>query len=256
MIDPRAIVHPQARLAADVSVGPFSIIGPRVEVGAGCRIGAHVVLEGRTRIGRNNTIYHHATIGGPPQDKKYDGEDTALEIGDGNTIREYVTINTGTVQDAGVTRLGNDNWIMAYVHIAHDCQVGSHTILANLVQLGGHVAIEDWAILGGGTLVHQFVHIGAHSFVGMQTAVGSDVPPYVKVSGTPPRPFGLNGEGLRRRGFTPESIETLKRAYRVIYRSGLGLEDATRQLSALAESHPEIRIMAAFLARATRGIVR
>jgi UDP-N-acetylglucosamine acyltransferase len=247
MIDPRAIVHPEARLAADVSIGPFSIIGPQVEIGQGSRIGAHVVVEGRTRIGRNNNIHHHATLGGPPQDKKYGGEDTALEIGDGNTIREYVTINTGTVQDVGVTRLGDDNWIMAYVHIAHDCQIGSHTILANLVQLGGHVEIDDWAILGGGTLVHQFVHIGAHSFLGMQTAVGSDVPP---------RPFGLNGEGLRRRGFTPASMETLKRAYRVLYRSGLGLEDATRELAALAESHAEIRIMAEFLARATRGIVR
>lgn len=256
MIDSRAIVHPEAKLAADVSVGPFSIVGPSVEIGEGSRIGAHVVLEGRTRIGRNNTIHHHATIGGPPQDKKYGGEETGLEIGEGNTIREYVTINTGTVQDVGVTRLGNDNWIMAYVHIAHDCQVGSHTILANLVQLGGHVEIDDWAILGGGTLVHQFVHIGAHSFLGMQTAVGSDVPPYVKVSGTPPRPFGLNGEGLRRRGFAPASIEALKRAYRVLYRSGLGLEDATQQLAALAQSHPEVRIMAEFLARATRGIVR
>jgi len=256
MIDARAIVHPEARLASGVSVGPFSVIGPRVEIGEGSRIGAHVVLEGRTRIGRNNTIYHHATVGGPPQDKKYGGEDTALDIGDGNTIREYVTINTGTVQDVGVTRLGDDNWIMAYVHIAHDCQIGSHTILANLVQLGGHVEIDDWAILGGGVLVHQFVHIGAHSFLGMQTAIGSDVPPYVKISGSPPRPFGLNGEGLRRRGFTPESIEALKKAYRVLYRSGLRLEDATRELTQMAQSHAEIRLMADFLARAQRGIVR
>jgi len=256
MIDPRAIIHAEARLAAGVSVGPFSIIGPQVEVGEGSRIGAHVVLEGRTRIGRNNNIYHHATIGGPPQDKKYGGEDTALEIGDGNTIREYVTINTGTVQDVGITRLGNDNWIMAYVHVAHDCQVGSHTILANLVQLGGHVEIDDWAIVGGGALVHQFVRIGAHSFLGMQTAVSSDVPPYVKISGSPPRPFGLNTEGLRRRGFSAQSIETLKRAYRILYRSGLGLEEATRELGKLAESEAEIRLMAEFLLRAKRGIVR
>lgn len=256
MIDPRAIVHPEARLAAGVSVGPFSMIGPQVEVGEGSRIGAHVVLEGRTRIGRNNNIYHHATIGGPPQDKKYGGEDTALEIGDGNTIREYVTINTGTVQDVGVTRLGDDNWIMAYVHVAHDCQVGSHTILANLVQLGGHVEIDDWAIIGGGALVHQFVRIGAHSFLGMQTAVGSDVPPYVKISGSPPRPFGLNTEGLRRRGFTAQSIETLKRAYRILYRSGLGLEEATQELAKLAESQAEIRVLADFLLRGKRGIVR
>jgi len=256
MIDPRAIVHPQARLAPGVAVGAFSIVGPQVEIGEGTRIGAHVVVEGRTRIGCNNNIYHHATIGGPPQDKKYGGEDTALEIGEGNTIREYVTINTGTVQDVGVTRLRDDNWIMAYVHVAHDCQIGSHTVLANLVQLGGHVEIDDWAILGGGVLVHQFVHIGAHSFVGMQTAVGNDVPPYVKISGSPPKPFGLNGEGLRRRGFAPQSIATLKRAYRVLYRSGLSLEEATRELATQAESNAEIRLMADFLARAKRGIVR
>jgi len=256
MIDPRAIVYPGAKLAPGVTVGPFSIIGPQVEIGEGSRIGAHVVLEGRTRIGRENTIYHHASVGGPPQDKKYGGEDTALEIGDGNTIREFVTINCGTVQDVGVTRLGDDNWIMAYVHIAHDCQIASHTILANVVQLGGHVKIDDWAILGGGVLVHQFVHVGAHSFIGMQSSVGRDVPPFVKISGSPPRPFGLNGEGLRRRGFAPESIETLKRAYRTLYRSGLGLEDATRELSKLAESHADVRIMANFLAHATRGIIR
>jgi len=256
MIDPRAIVHPDAKVAPGVSIGPFSIVGPRVEIGEGTRIGAHVVIEGRTRIGRRNNIYHHACVGGPPQDKKYGGEDTALEIGDGNTIREYVTINCGTVQDVGVTRLGDDNWIMAYVHIAHDCQIASHTILANLVQLGGHVLVDDWAILGGGVLVHQFVHIGAHSFLGMQTAIGNDVPPYVKISGSPPRPFGLNSEGLRRRGFAAESIQTIKRAYRTLYRSGLSLEDATRELTTQAESHAEIRVMAEFLARAARGIVR
>jgi len=256
MIDPRAIVHPDAKIAPGVSIGPFSIVGPRVEIGDDSRIGAHVVIEGRTRLGQRNNIHHHASVGGPPQDKKYGGEDTALEIGDGNTIREYVTINCGTVQDAGVTRIGDDNWIMAYVHIAHDCRIASHTILANLVQLGGHVRIDDWAILGGGVLVHQFVHVGAHSFLGMQTAIGSDVPPYVKISGSPPRPFGLNGEGLRRRGFAPESIQIIKRAYRTLYRSGLSLEDATRELATQAESHAEIRVLAEFLARATRGIVR
>jgi len=256
MIDPRAIVHSGAKLAPGVSIGPFSIIGPQVEIGDGSRIGAHVVVEGRTRIGCENNIYHHASVGGPPQDKKYGGEDTALEIGDRNTIREFVTINCGTVQDVGVTRIGDDNWIMAYVHIAHDCQIASHTILANVVQLGGHVTIDDWAILGGGVLVHQFVHVGAHSFLGMQTAVSRDVPPYVKISGSPPRPFGINGEGLRRRGFRPESIETLKRAYRTLYRSGLGLEDATRELTKLADSQADVRLMVDFLTRATRGIVR
>jgi len=256
MIDSRAIVHPDAKLAANVSVGPFSIVGPRVEIGEETKIGAHVVLDGRTRIGRANHIHHYASIGGPPQDKKYGGEDTALEIGDGNTIREYVTINTGTVQDAGVTRLGDDNWIMAYVHIAHDCQIGSHTILANLVQLGGHVWVDDWAILGGGVLVHQFVHIGAHSFLGMQSALANDVPPYVTISGSPPRPFGINVEGLRRRGFSSEAIQTVKRAYRTLYRSGLSLEEAMRELETQAQAHGEVRVMTDFLGRARRGIVR
>ena len=256
MIDPRAVVHPDARLAPDVVVGPFSVIGPRVEVGEGSWIGAHVVLDGRTRIGRKNRIFHYASVGGPPQDKKYGGEDTALEIGDGNTIREFVTINCGTVQDVGVTRLGDDNWIMAYVHVAHDCQVGSHTILANLVQLGGHVVVDDWAILGGGVLVHQFVRVGAHSFLGMQTAVGLDVPPYVMIAGSPPRPVGINAEGLRRRGFTPEAIQGLKRAYRTLYRSGHGIEEAARAIAELRESVPEAGLIADFLPLARRGIVR
>ena len=256
MIDSRAVVHPDAKLAGNVSVGPFSVVGPQVEIGEETKVGAHVVLEGRTRIGRANHIHHYASIGGPPQDKKYGGEDTALEIGDGNTIREYVTINTGTVQDAGVTRLGDDNWIMAYVHIAHDCQIGSHVVLANLVQLAGHVVLEDWSYLGGGVLVHQFVHVGAHSFVGMQSALASDVPPYVTISGSPPRPFGINAEGLRRRGFTAKSIQTVKRAYRTLYRSGLSLEEAVRELETQAQAHDEIRVMTNFLARAKRGIVR
>ena len=256
MIDSRAVVHPDAKLAGNVSVGPFSVVGPQVEIGEETKVGAHVVLEGRTRIGRANHIHHYASIGGPPQDKKYGGEDTALEIGDGNTIREYVTINTGTVQDVGVTRLGDDNWIMAYVHIAHDCQIGSHVVLANLVQLAGHVVLEDWSYLGGGVLVHQFVHVGAHSFVGMQSALASDVPPYVTISGSPPRPFGINAEGLRRRGFTAKSIQTVKRAYRTLYRSGLSLEEAVRELETQAQAHDEIRVMTDFLARAKRGIVR
>lgn len=256
MIDSRAIVHPDARIAYDVSIGPFSIVGPNVEIGEGTRVGAHTVIDGRTRIGRGNNIHHHACIGGPPQDKKYGGEETALEIGDGNTIREYVTINTGTVQDAGVTRLGDDNWIMAYVHIAHDCQIGSHIVLANLVQLAGHVVLDDWAYLGGGVLVHQFVHVGAHSFLGMQSALANDVPPYVTISGSPPRPFGINAEGLRRRGFSSESIQTIKRAYRTLYRSGLSFEEALRELETQAQAHDEVRVMADFLARAKRGIVR
>jgi len=256
MIHPTAIVEPGAKLAPDVRVGPFAVIGAQVQIGAGSSVAAHAVIEGRTRIGRNNRIYSFAAIGGPPQDKKYAGEDTSLEIGDGNTIREYVTINRGTAQDAGATRIGNDNWIMAYVHIAHDCQIGSHTIFANATQLAGHVHIGDWAILGGVTLVHQFVHIGAHSFAAVGTILVQDVPPYVMVAGHDAKPHGINSEGLRRRGFSPETISTLKRAYRALYRSGLGLEEARGALEALAEDCPEVRPILDFLARSARGIVR
>jgi len=256
MIHPKAIVEPGARLAADVIVGPYAIIGAQVEIGAGSSIGAHAVIEGRTRIGRNNRIHSFTAVGGAPQDKKYADEDTGLEIGDGNTIREYVTINRGTVQDAGVTRIGDDNWIMAYVHIAHDCQVGSHTIFANATQLAGHVHIGDWAILGGVTLVHQYVHIGAHSFSAVGTILVQDVPPYVMVSGYDAKPYGINSEGLRRRGFSSESIGALKRAYRTLYRSGLGLEEASAALQTLAQEHPEVRPIVEFLARSSRGIVR
>jgi UDP-N-acetylglucosamine acyltransferase len=256
MIHPKAIVEPGARLAANVIVGPYAIIGAQVEIGAGSSIGAHAVIEGRTRIGRDNRIHSFAAVGGAPQDKKYAGEDTGLEIGDGNTIREYVTINRGTVQDAGVTRIGDDNWIMAYVHIAHDCQVGSHTIFANATQLAGHVHIGDWAILGGVTLVHQYVHIGAHSFSAVGTILVQDVPPYVMVAGQDAKPYGINSEGLRRRGFSSESIGALKRAYRTLYRSGLGLEEASAALQTLAQEHPEVRPMVEFLARSSRGVVR
>jgi UDP-N-acetylglucosamine acyltransferase len=257
MIHPTAIVHPTAKLAAGVTVGPFSIIGEQVEVGEGSSVGAHVVIEGRTRIGARNRIFHFAAIGGAPQDKKYAGEDTALEIGDDNTIREYVTINCGTTQDAGVTRVGNDNWIMAYVHIAHDCQIGSHTIFANVTQLAGHVWIGDWAILGGNSLVHQFVHVGAHSFLGVGTRLTQDLPPYVTVSGgDAPKPYGINSEGLRRRGFSPQAIEGLKRAYRTLYRSGLSLDDAKAELEAQTGSCPEVRPLLDFLRDSSRGIVR
>jgi len=256
MIHPAAIVEPGARLAPDVHVGPFAIVGARVEIGPGTSVAAHAVIEGRTRIGRNNRIYSYAAVGGPPQDKKYGGEDTGLEIGDGNTIREYVTINRGTLADAGVTRIGDDNWIMAYVHIAHDCQIGSHTVFANATQLAGHVHVGDWAILGGVTLVHQFVHIGAHSFTAVGTILVQDVPPYVMVAGHDAKPYGLNSEGLRRRGFTAETISTLKRAYRALYRSGLSLEEAREELGRLAESCHEVRPMLDFLAHSARGIVR
>jgi UDP-N-acetylglucosamine acyltransferase len=255
-IHPSALVDPQARLGAGVEIGPYSVVGPGVELGEGTWIGAHVVLDGRTRIGRNNRIFHFASIGGPPQDKKYRGEDTAVEIGDGNTIREYVTINRGTAQDAGTTRLGDDNWIMAYVHFAHDCQVGSHTIVANACQLAGHVTLGDWAILGATTLVHQFVSIGAHAFTGMGSYLPQDLPPYVTAAGNTARPYGINSEGLRRRGFSAETIAALKAAYRTLYRSGLSLEDARRQLEEQAKSCAEVRPILDFLGTAKRGLLR
>jgi UDP-N-acetylglucosamine acyltransferase len=256
MIHSSALVHPEARLAPDVSVGPFAIIGAQVEIGAGTRIDSSVLIEGRTRIGRNNRIFPFASIGAAPQDKKYAGEDTAVEIGDGNTIREYVTINRGTVQDAGVTRIGNDNWIMAYVHFAHDCQIGSNTIFANYCGLAGHVHVEDWAILGGMTLVHQFVRIGAHSFTSMGTYLPQDLPPYVTAAGNMAKPYGINSEGLRRRGFSAETIATLKRAYRALYRSGLSLQEARGELERLAEACSAVRPILEFLARSARGIIR
>jgi UDP-N-acetylglucosamine acyltransferase len=256
MIHPSAIVHPEASLAPDVSVGPFAIIGPQVEIGAGTRIDSNVLIEGRIRIGRNNRIFPFASIGAAPQDKKYAGEDTAVEIGDGNTIREYVTINRGTVQDAGVTRIGNNNWIMAYVHFAHDCQIGSHTIFANYCGLAGHVHVEDWAILGGMTLVHQFVRIGAHSFTSMGTYLSQDLPPYVTAAGNMAKPYGINSEGLRRRGFDAKTIATLKLAYRALFRSGLSLEDARRELEKLAGECGAVRPILEFLARSVRGIIR
>ena len=255
-IHPTAIVDPAARLAADVAVGAYSIVGPQVEVGAGTWIGAHVVLDGRLRIGPGNRIWHFASIGAPPQDKKYAGEDTAVEIGARNTIREYVTINRGTRHDAGVTRIGDDNWIMAYVHFAHDCQIGSHTIFANACQLAGHVWVGDWAIFGATTLVHQFVHIGAHAFTGMGTYLPQDLPPFVTAAGNMAKPYGINKEGLKRRGFSPEAIEGLKRAYRTLYRKGLGLEEALRELESQAVACPPVREILDFLSKSRRGIIR
>jgi len=255
-VHPSAIVDPGAKLARDVSVGPYSVIGPGVEVGEGTTIGAHVVIDGRVRIGRRNQIWHFASIGAPPQDKKYGGEDTAVEIGDGNTIREYVTINRGTALDTGVTRVGDDNWIMAYVHFAHDCRIGSHTIFANACQLAGHVVVGDWAIFGATTLVHQFVHVGAHAFTGMGTYLPQDLPPFVRAAGNMAKPYGINSEGLRRRGFPAETINALKRAYRALYRSGLALEEARRELEAQRASCAEVGLFLEFLDATKRGIIR
>jgi UDP-N-acetylglucosamine acyltransferase len=256
MIHPTAIVDPGAELAEGITVGPYSVIGAGVQIGAGTTIGPHVVIDGRVRIGRNNRIFQFCSIGGPPQDKKYAGEDTAVEIGEGNTIREYVTINRGTALDAGVTRLGDDNWIMAYVHLAHDCQVGSHTIFANLSQLAGHVHVGDWAILGGNTIVHQFVRIGAHSFTGMCTFLDRDLPPFVKAQGNMAKPYGINTAGLRRKGFSAETLQALKRAYKAIYRQGLSAEQMKAELDRLGAAVPEVRQIADFVGGSKRGILR
>ena len=256
MIDPRAVIDPTARLGAEVEIGPYSVIGAEVEIGDGCRIGPHVVIKGPTRLGRNNTVYQFASLGDDPQDKKYAGEPTRLEIGEGNVIREFCTINRGTVQDRGVTRIGDHNWIMAYVHIAHDCVVGNHTILANNASLAGHVEVGDYAILGGFTLVHQFCRIGAHSFSGMNSVIAKDVLPYLMVAGHMAAARGLNSEGLKRRGFSPQTLRALKQAYRIIFREGNTLEAARQRLAPLAAEHAEVATMLAFLDRVSRGIVR
>lgn len=256
MIDSRAVVDPGARLADDVEVGPFSVIGADVEIGAGTVIGPHVVIMGPTRIGCENRIFQFSSIGDAPQDKKYAGEPTRLEIGDRNTIREFCTINRGTVQDAGATRIGDDNWIMAYVHVAHDCIIGNQTVMANCVTLAGHVHVGDQAILGGFTKVHQFCHIGEHSFCGMDTGLNRDLPPYVTASGMPASPKGINSEGLRRRGFTSEQIRNIKRAYRLLYRQGLTLDEASGQLRELAAEAPEVAPFVSFIEQSTRSIIR
>lgn len=259
-IHPTAIVDPRAELDESVNVGPYAVIGPHVQIGARCTVAAHCVIDGRTRIGEDNRIFSFASIGGPPQDKKYGGEDTRLEIGSGNTIREYVTINTGTVQDAGVTRLGDDNWIMAYVHVAHDCQLGNHLILANAVQLAGHVRLGDWVFLGGLSGVHQFVRVGAHAMTGFQTRLAQDLPPFVTAAGNPAQAQGVNQEGLRRRGYTPERIAIVKQMHRLLYRQGLTLTAARDAIAALAAEDPsgagDVALMQDFLATAERGIVR
>jgi len=257
LIHPSAVIDPGAKIADDAHVGPFSVIGADVEIGPGCHIGPHVVLSGPTRIGRDNRIYQFASLGEAPQDKKYAGEPTLLEIGDRNVIREYCTINRGTAQGGNVTRIGDDNWIMAYVHIAHDCLVGNHTIFANGASLAGHVEVGDWAILGGFTLVHQFCAIGAHSFCGMGSALAKDLPPYVMVNGNPAHPHGLNSEGLRRRGFDADTLALLRRAYRVVYRSSLGRADAVSELERMNEQgNAELQLLIDFLKREGRGIIR
>ncbi len=259
-IHPSAIVDPAAEIGADVTIGPFALVGPHVRIGRGTSIGANCVIEGRTVIGCDNRIFQFSSIGAIPQDKKYAGEPCELHIGDRNTIREFCTFNIGSPGGGGVTRIGDDNWIMAYVHVAHDCRVGNHCIIANATQLGGHVHVGDWVVLGGLTGVHQFVRIGAHAMAGFQTRLSQDVPPFVNAVGNPAQAQGINAEGLRRRGFSDERITAVKRMYRLLYRQGLSLADAQQALRSQRGSSQDfdadLDLMLAFLDTAERGIVR
>lgn len=259
-IHPSAIVDPKAELDVSVEVGPYAIIGPDVRIGARTSIGPHVVIEGHTAIGCDNTFFQFSSIGAAPQDMKYKGEPTRLEIGDRNKIREFCTFNLGTTQDGGLTSLGNDNWIMAYVHVAHDCHIGNNTILANNATLGGHVHLDDWVFLGGFTTVHQFCHIGAHAMTAFTAAVSQDVPPFVTVAGNRAAPAGINAEGLKRRGFSAEQITAIRRAYKTLYKSGLSLAEAkdalAREETALPTAAAYIRLLREFLDTSKRGIVR
>ncbi len=260
VIHATALIDARAELDADVQVGPYALIGPGVKVGRGTHIGAHCVIEGPTTIGCDNRIFSHAALGAAPQDMKYRGEPTELVVGDRNTIREFCTLNRGTAQDVGVTRLGHDNWVMAYVHLAHDVQVGSHTILANNATLAGHVHIGDWVLVGGLTGVHQFCKIGAHAMTGFQSHVSQDVPPFMTVAGNPLSVHGINAEGLRRRGFARERIQQVKQMHRLLYRDSLTMEQASQAIAALLGTTPEgdddVQRMLDFLAAAKRGIVR
>ena len=256
MIDSRAVISPQAQIAANVSVGPFTVIGADVVVGPGTWIGPHVVINGPTRIGADNKIFQFASLGDAPQDKKYKGEPTLLTIGDRNVFRESVTVNRGTTHDKGVTRIGNDNLLMAYSHVAHDCCLGDQIVMANCATLGGHVELGDWVIMGGLSAVHQHTKVGAHCFIAHNAMVTRDVPPYVMAVGRPAEPHSVNSEGLKRRGFTPEQILNIRRAYRVLYRSGLKLNAAMEQLEQAAATQAEIRPFVEFIKRSERSIVR
>lgn len=256
MIHPTAIISDTAVIADDAEIGPYTIIGDRVEIGAGTKVDSHVVINGPTRIGEDNHIYQFASIGDDPQDKKYRNEETRLEIGDRNTIREYCTISRGTVDDEGVTFVGDDNWIMAYVHIAHDCRVGNRTIMANNTTLAGHVHVGDWAIFAGFAGAHQFCHIGAHSFLGMYSGVNQDVPAYVMVFGLPGAPAGINSEGLKRRDFSKEQIRNIKNAYRIVYRNGLKLSEAIAEIEGMVAEQPELAVFLESLKTSERGIIR
>jgi UDP-N-acetylglucosamine acyltransferase len=256
LIDPRAVIDPSAKLASDVTVGPFTIVGADVEIDSGTTIGPHVVIRGPTRIGRDNKIYQFASVGEDPQDKKYRGERTRLEIGDRNVIREYCTLHRGTAQDKGITQIGNDNLLMAYTHVAHDCIVGDNVIMANAASLAGHVRVGDFAILGGFSLVHQFCQIGPHAFSAMGSVISRDIPPYVMVGGRPTKPYGINNVGLERKGFSSEAIRQIRKAYKTVYMSGAKLEDAIKTIEKMAEETPELVGMADFLKSTGRSILR
>lgn len=256
MIHPSAIIDPSAVIADDVRIGPFTVIGAGVEIGPGCDIASHVVINGPTRIGKNNRIFQFASVGEEPQDKKYHGEDTLLEIGDNNLIRESVTINRGTVQGGGLTRIGNNNWIMAYVHIAHDCLVGNDNIFANNASLAGHVLIDDYVILGGFTLVSQFNYLGSYSFSAMGSVISRNIPPYVLVSGHMAKPVGVNVEGLRRHQYSDKQIRNIRQAYKLIYRSGLKLEQAQQSLMKIEQESDELESLKDFLNKQEGGIIR
>jgi len=251
-----AVVADSAVIADDVEIGPFCVIGDEVEIGAGTRLGSHVVVNGPTTIGKDNRIYQFSSVGDDPQDKKYADEPTRLVIGDRNTIREYCTLSRGTIQDKGVTQMGNDNWIMAYVHIAHDCIIGDNCIFANNVTLAGHVTVGDWVIFGGFSGAHQFCNVGAHSFLGMYAGTNRDVPAYTMVSGQPAEPKGINSEGLKRRGFTPEQIRNIKNAYRIVYRQGKKLAAAVDEIAVLVKDQPELDIFLESLRSSNRGVLR
>jgi UDP-N-acetylglucosamine acyltransferase len=256
MIDPRAIVSPKAQLAPDVTVGAYSIIGPDVVIGPGSAIGPHVVINGPTRFGAENRVFQFASIGDAPQDKKYKGEPTRLEIGDRNVFRESCTLNRGTTHDKGVTTIGNDNLFMAYSHVAHDCIVGNNVVFANCATLGGHVEVGDWVTIGGMAAIHQFCKIGSHAFIAGGAIVTRDVPTYVMVAGNPAEPNSVNAVGLSRRGFTPDQIRNIKNAFRVLYRSDLLLAEAVARLTELGKTQPEVTALVEFIGRSERSLVR
>lgn len=255
-IHPTAIIDAKAEIDSSVEIGAYSIVEAGVCIDAGTTVASHVILQGPTTIGKNNQIFQYASLGAAPQDKKYAGEPTTLVIGDNNTIREFCTFNRGTAQDKGVTNIGNNNWVMAYVHIAHDCQIGNHTILANNSSLAGHIELHDYAILGGFTLIHQFCKVGAHVITAVGSVIFKDIPPYVTAAGYDAKPHGINSEGLKRRDFSPEAITQIKRAYKALYRNGLSLEEAKQEILTMQANCPQLAILSEFLGMTTRGIIR